>query len=90
MIHPWLRGVLDYPDVASLACPKPMLFFNGAKDGLFPTAGAEAAYRKMHAVWTAQGADSKLMTKLWDVPHEFNAAMQDEAFTWLDAQFRPH
>ena len=24
------------------------------------------------------------MTKLWDVPHTFNAAMQDEAFLWMD------
>jgi hypothetical protein len=23
------------------------------------------------------------VTKLWDVPHEFSVAMQDEAFAWL-------
>ena len=26
MTHPGLANLLDYPDVASLACPKPMLF----------------------------------------------------------------
>ena len=29
MTHPGLSRYLDYPDVASLACPKPMLFYNG-------------------------------------------------------------
>jgi len=26
------------------------------------------------------------VTKLWDVPHEFNREMQEEAFQWLDQQ----
>lgn len=84
MLIPGLRNDLDYPDVASIACPKPMLFFNGTEDALFPVPGVEASYAKMHAVWSAQGAGEKLITKLWPVPHEFNATMQDEAFTWLD------
>ena len=84
MIHPGIREVLDYPDVASIACPKPMLFFNGTEDGLFPVPGVEASYVKMHGVWGSQGVDDRLVTKLWPVPHEFNAAMQAEAFDWLD------
>ncbi len=84
MIHPGIRDALDYPDVASIACPKPMLFFNGTEDGLFPVAGVDNAYKKMHDVWTSQGVDDRLVTKLWPVPHEFNAAMQAEAFDWLD------
>ncbi|MBI4557678.1 MAG: dienelactone hydrolase family protein [Candidatus Hydrogenedentes bacterium] len=89
MIHPGLRNHLDYPDVASIACPKPMLFFNGTEDGLFPVPGVEAAYQKMRRVWRDGGVEDRLVTKLWPVPHEFNAAMQDEAFAWLDQQFMP-
>ena len=44
MIHPGIRNVLDFPDVACIACPKPMLFFNGTEDALFPLAGVEASY----------------------------------------------
>ena len=88
MTHPNLSNFLDYPDVASIACPKPMLFYNGLQDGLFPVAGVRDAYRTMQAVWDSQGAGSKLVTKLWDVPHLYNAAMQDEAFQWLDTQFQ--
>lgn len=84
MLIPGLRNELDYPDVASIACPKPMLFFNGTQDALFPVPGVEASYAKMRAAWSSQGADDRLVTKLWPVPHEFNAAMQDEVFTWLD------
>ncbi len=84
MTHPGLLDDLDYPDIASLACPKPMLFFNGRQDHLFPAAGVEAAYAKMHQVWDSQGVGDRLVTRFWDVPHTFNADMQDVAFAWLD------
>ena len=89
MLVPNLRNFLDYPDVASIAAPKPMLFYNGTKDGLFPVEGVEQAYAKMQGVWDSQGQGDRLETKLWSVPHEFNAAMQDEAFAWLNAQLKP-
>lgn len=88
MTHPGLFNHLDYPDVASLACPKPMLFFNGTQDKLFPVPSVQDAYTKMRKVWESQNAADRLVTKLWDVPHEFNAAMQDEAFAWLDRALR--
>jgi hypothetical protein len=88
MTHPGLYRWLDYPDVASLACPKPMLFYNGLKDGLFPVPSVKDAYAKMRQVWESQGAGMRLSTKLWDVPHEFNREMQEEAFTWLDAALK--
>jgi hypothetical protein len=84
MTHPGLLNWLDYPDVASLACPKPMLFYNGLQDGLFPVDSVRDAYTKMRQVWKSQGAEDRLETKLWDVPHVFDVAMQDEAFAWLD------
>jgi len=87
MTHPGLFWYLDYPDIASIACPKPMLFYNGLKDKLFPIPSVEDAYSKMHKVWQSQDVDDRLKTKLWDVPHEFNSEMQDEAFEWLDLQF---
>jgi len=86
MAHPGLYNHLDYPDVASLACPKPMLFYNGLKDTLFPVAGVEDAYAKMRKVWESQGTGDRLATKFWDVPHCFNREMQDEAFAWLNRQ----
>ena len=86
MIHPGLFNFLDYPDVASTACPKPMLFFNGRQDGLFPVPSVEDAYTRMQKIWESQNAGKNLVTRLWDVPHEFNREMQEEAFDWLDRQ----
>ncbi len=66
---PGLRRWMDYPHIASLACPKPMLFINGAKDKLFPVPGVEKAFSQMHSVWQSQHADQNLTTELWDIPH---------------------
>jgi len=89
MVHPGLSNHLDYPDVASLACPKPMLFYNDLQDALFPVPSVKEAYAKMGAVWESQGAGDRLETRLRDVPHEFNAEMQEAAFEWFGEQLGP-
>ena len=66
---PGLRRWMDYPHVASMACPKPMLFINGSQDKLFPVAGVEKAFNIMHETWRSQAADDKLETEIWDIPH---------------------
>jgi hypothetical protein len=88
MTHPGIFNYLDYPDVASIACPKPMLFYNGELDRLFPVPSVKEAYAKMRRVWESQKAGHRLVTKLWPVPHEFNEEMQEEAFAWLDQQLK--
>ncbi|MCI0538636.1 MAG: dienelactone hydrolase family protein [Verrucomicrobiales bacterium] len=88
MIHPGLGNQLDYPDVASIACPKPMMFLGGNRDALFPVASIEEAFAKMRRVWESEQAGDKLATKLYDAPHQFNAAMQDDALAWLDKQLK--
>lgn len=88
MLHPGLAQFLDYPDVASIACPKPMMFCNGNIDHLFPIESIKDAYAKMRIVWHSQNADDKLVTKLYNAPHEFNVTMQKDAFAWLDSTFK--
>lgn len=74
---PGLRRWMDYPHVASMACPKPMLFINGENDKLFPVPGVKKAFSQMHDVWRSQGADDKLETEIWPVPHScYKAAQQ--------------
>jgi dienelactone hydrolase len=89
MTHPGLATLLDFPDVASIACPKPMMFLCGNRDKLFPRECIEEAFGKMRRVWDSQKASDRLVTRLYDAPHEFNATMQDDAFDWLDRQFKP-
>ena len=85
---PGLRQYLDYPHVASLACPKPMLFINGTKDHLFPMPGVEDAFRQMHEVWKSQGADERLDTELWDIPHSCGIKVQAKILQFLDAYLK--
>lgn len=73
---PGLRRWMDYPHVASMACPKPMLFINGDSDKLFPVPGVKKAFSQMHDVWRSQGADDKLETEIWPIPHSCYKASQ--------------
>jgi dienelactone hydrolase len=85
MLHPGLARHLDIPDVASIAAPRPMLFFNGGQDTLFTADGVRTAHDKMRAVWRSRHAEERLRLKTWpDLGHVFADRMQDEVFTWLD------
>lgn len=64
-VRPGLLDALDFTDVASLASPKPALFFPGRRYHLFPVLGVEAAFAQMRAVWATQGAGNRLVTKRW-------------------------
>lgn len=80
---PGLYRYLDYPDVASLAMPAALLVINGSKDGLFELDGVKACFEKLAACYRKAGAADKVRTSLYDTPHEFNAAMQTEAWDWF-------
>ena len=83
---PGLRRWLDYPHIASLACPNAMLFINGAQDKLFPVPGVEKAFAIMHDVWRSQHADERLVTEIWDMPHSCPREAQRRALEF----FRKH
>lgn len=85
---PGLRQYLDYPHIASLACPKPMLFINGTKDKLFPVPGVKDAFAEMHKVWKSQGIDNLLDTELWDIPHSCGLKAQEKMLEFLDKNLK--
>lgn len=85
---PALRQYLDYPHIASLACPKPMLFINGTKDKLFPVPGVKDAFAEMHKVWKSQGADNLLDTELWEIPHSCGLKAQEKMLEFLDKNLK--
>jgi dienelactone hydrolase len=81
---PGLYRHLDYPDVASLAMPTPLLIINGSQDQLFEPAGVQASFTKLAACYAKAGVPEHLRTRLYDAPHQFNLEMQGEAFKWLE------
>lgn len=84
MLLPDIRNYMDYPHVASIACPKPMYFINGSRDKLFPLQGCRDAYETMHQVWESQGAGDQLRTEIWDSPHFFSRAMHEQSLKFLN------
>jgi dienelactone hydrolase len=82
-VVPGLYQHLDYPDVASLAMPTPILVINGSKDGLFDLDGVKASFAKLNACYTKANVPNHCRTQFYETPHEFNAAMQAEAWAWL-------
>lgn len=86
---PGLRRWMDYPHIASLACPNPVLFINGEQDKLFPVPGVNKAFSIMHNVWDSQGAGSNIETELWDIPHICNKKVQQRVLEFIKSQTCP-
>jgi hypothetical protein len=61
-----------------------MLFINGSQDKLFPVAGVEKAFSIMHDTWKSQGADDKLETELWDIPHSCDRNAQKRVLDFFN------
>jgi len=61
---------------------------NCAQDRLFTRAGMDAAAGKIGAVYAALGRADRYQYKYYDVPHQFNVAMQEDAFAWLEKWLR--
>lgn len=81
---PSLRQYLDYPHIASIACPKPMFFINGLNDKLFPVPGVKKAYAIMHDVWNSQKAGDRLMTELRDITHSCGIEEQKRVLDFMN------
>jgi dienelactone hydrolase len=81
---PGLYRHLDYPDVASLAMPRPMLYMSGSQDGLFDLDSVKAGFATLNACYAKAGVPDRCRTHMYDSPHQFNAEMQAEAWAWLE------
>jgi dienelactone hydrolase len=83
---PALHRYLDWPDVASLTAPRSLMVLQCRRDQLFPLAGMTESLEKIAAVFDRAGARDKFAGRFYDVPHQYTRQMQDDAFTWFDAQ----
>ncbi|MGH7957635.1 MAG: hypothetical protein ACREH8_11595 [Opitutaceae bacterium] len=80
-----VHAYLDHPDVASLAAPGCAIFVqNCAQDGLFTRAGMDGAIEKIRAVYSDLNRPERFRAEYYDVPHQFNVQMQEDAFRWLE------
>ena len=80
-----VRQYLDYPHIASLACPNAMYFVNGETDKLFKPHSVRDAYATMHKVWDSQGVPEKLRTELLPMGHAMPRSVQASSLEFLRA-----
>ena len=78
-----LYRYLDLPDLAALIAPRRLMVINGSQDSLFAPDGVRAAFEKIEACFRKAGVAERQQCRLYDTPHEFNPAMQDEAWAWI-------
>lgn len=81
---PGLTRVLDWPDVAALHAPEPLLVMQGSQDTLFPLNGYQKAAERLRGVYAKAGMPGNLDIGLFDVPHQFNLEMQRQAWSFFD------
>ena len=81
---PGLLEYLDYPDLATLAMPAPLLVIHGQKDTLFPPEGVKAALDTLRQSYQAIGQRERLATFIFDGPHKFPLAAQQKMMDWFD------
>lgn len=80
-----VNAYLDHPDVASLAAPDCAIFVqNCGQDRLFTRPGMDAAAKKIGDVYRALNRADRFRDQYYDVPHQFNVQMQEDAFDWLE------
>lgn len=81
---PGVSRWLDYPDIAALALPSPILVINGRRDALFEPGGVQSCFDKLASCYRKAGVPERFRGSWYDTPHEFNVDMQTEAWQWLD------
>lgn len=79
-----VRNYLDYPHIASLACPGAMYFVNGETDKLFQPHAVRDAFATMRAVWESRGVGDRLVTELLPMGHEMPRSVQASSLDFLD------
>lgn len=78
-----LYRYFDLPDLAALIAPRAALVINGSQDRLFALDGVRAAFDKIARCYAKATAPERQRCSLYDAPHEFNLAMQKEAWEWI-------
>lgn len=79
---------LDYPHIASLACPNAMMLINGETDKLFKPHAVRQCYDTMHKVWDSQGVSDKLETHLLPQGHEMPKSVQKMTLDFFDKHLK--
>ncbi|REJ87400.1 MAG: acetylxylan esterase [Planctomycetota bacterium] len=74
----------DFPMVAALVAPRPLLISNTDKDGIFPLDGVVDVYSKVRRIYELYGASEKLGLQITEGPHKDTQELRVHAFVWMN------
>ncbi len=78
----------DYPLVAALVAPRPLLISNTDKDNIFPLDGVVRTHEKVRRIYRLYGVDDKLGLHITEGPHRDTQELRVHAFVWFNRFLR--
>jgi len=74
----------DYPLVAALVAPRPLLISNSDKDTIFPLDGVLRVHEKVRRIYTLYNAENNLGLHITEGPHKDTQQTQVHTFSWFN------
>ena len=78
----------DYPLVAALVAPRPLLITNTDSDGIFPLDGVVRTYEKARRIYELYGAKDKIGLTIAPGGHRDTQDLQVPALRWFDRHLK--
>jgi dienelactone hydrolase len=78
----------DFPQLAALAAPRPLLIANTDRDTLFPLDGVVDLYQKTRRIYELSGNGDKIALQIAAGPHEDLQVLQLHALTWFNQHLK--
>lgn len=74
----------DFPEVAALVAPRPLLISNTDKDRIFPLDGVVDVYAKTRRIYELYGALDNIGLNIAEGPHKDTQELRVNAFHWMN------
>lgn len=74
----------DYPQVAAMVAPRPLLIENSDRDTIFPLDGVERLHAKVRELYRLYGAEKNLALTITPGAHEDTQELQVPMLRWFD------
>jgi dienelactone hydrolase len=78
----------DYPLVAALVAPRPLLICNTDSDGIFPLDGVLRVHTKVRRIYELHNAANKLGLLITEGPHKDTQDLQVPVFRWFNRHLK--
>jgi dienelactone hydrolase len=74
----------DYPLVAALVAPRPLLISNSDKENIFPLDGVVRLHEKVRRIYRLYNAEKNLGLHITEGPHRDTQELRIHAFVWFN------